>query len=111
MFQAIVSTIILVGLYKLIDSKKPEAERPKIDIWMVFSFVFAPGMFTFAVAMAISSLELPQHYLYGTYLLYFLVPLALCKVFLGYNPAQAFRYAVLVPGVVVAVERGFALLG
>ncbi len=106
MLQAGLGALILLGIYKFMNSKSDY----KVDGWIAFLFILAPGIIMFLLAAGLGLANINPNYAVWGYLLYFLFPFAFLKLSLEYETKPALKYSIVVPIVAVVTEIPFVLL-
>lgn len=106
MLQAAIAGLILLGIYKFIDTRSDY----EIDWWMAFLFVFVPGFLIMLISIGIVALGLSLSLVLLCYSLYFIFPFMFLKLSLNYESAPAAKLSGWVPVVAVLAEVPFALL-
>ena len=106
MLQAALGALILLGIYKFMNSKSDY----EIDWTMAFVFILAPGLLIFLLSIALNYFELTPELVLLGYLLYFLVPFIYLKTLLDYETKPAFNFSIVVPIVAALTEIPFLFL-
>ena len=97
-------SLVLLGIYKLIDHKKPESDDADIDWWVTVSFVLAPMFLVFMIGSMISSAGLAVELFLLAYSLYFFIPFLYLIGLMDYSVKKWFKYAIWVPLVAIVIE-------
>ncbi len=106
MLQAAIAGLILLGIYKFIDTKS----EYEIDWWMSFLFIFAPSIVIFLLNIGIGIAGInPMFALFG-YVFYFIFPLLFLKLGLDFETKPAMKVAAWVPIVAILTEIPFVFL-
>lgn len=106
MLQAVLGAFILLGIYKLMNSKS----EYEIHGTMAFVFMLAPGFMIFLISIGLAYFELSPNFVLFGYLLYFVVPFLVLKQGLEFKTKQAFSFAIAVPVVAILTEIPFIFL-
>jgi len=106
MIQAAIGALILLGIYKFMNSKS----EYDITWWMAFVFIWVPGFLLFLLSIGLNLLNLsPAFSLFG-YLFYFAVPFLILKHGLEFDRSPAIKFSAVVPIVAIATEIPFVIL-
>ena len=104
--QAAIGALILLGIYKFINSKS----EYEITWWMAFVFIMVPGFLFLLLGIGINLLNLsPMLSLIG-YIFYFAVPFLILRYGLEFQRSPAIKYSTVVPVVAILTEIPFILI-
>jgi hypothetical protein len=106
MLQAALGAFILLGVYKLMNSKS----EYEINGMMAFVFIFTPGLMIFLISLGLAYYELSENFILYGYLLYFIIPFLVLKQGLEFKARQAFNFSIAVPIVAILTEIPFVVL-
>ena len=106
MLQAAIGALVLIGIYKFMNSHSDY----EVSWVMAFLFILAPGFLIFLCSIVISYFDLNPALVLACYIFYFVVPFAYLKLLLDYQTKPAFKYSIVVPVVAVLTEIPFVLL-
>lgn len=106
MLQAALAAMILMGIYKFMNSKSDY----EVDWWMAFIFILAPGFLIFLASIGLAYFDQPPQYILAGYVLYFVIPFLMLKYGLYYKTRVAFKFSIVVPVIAVLTEIPFVIL-
>jgi hypothetical protein len=106
MIQAALGGLILIGIYKFMNSRL----EYEITWWMAFLFVLVPGLLLLLLNIGIGLLNLSPLFVLLGYVLYFIVPFLILRFGLEFERSPAIKFSAVVPIVAIATEIPFALL-
>lgn len=106
MLQAALGALILMGIYKFMNSKS----EYEVNGTAAFVFILGPGFLIFLLAILFGYLGVSPAFSLLGYLLYFFLPFAYLKYGLEYANGPAFKFAIVVPVVAILTEIPFLFL-
>lgn len=106
MLQAALGAIILLGIYKFINSRS----EYEVNGTAAFVFILGPGFLIFLLSILLAKLGLNPVFALMGYILYFLLPFAYLKYALEYENRPALKFAMVVPVVAILTEIPFVFL-
>ncbi len=106
MLQAALGAIILLGIYKFMNSKS----EYEVNGTAAFVFILGPGFLIFLLSILLAKLGINPLFTLVGYVLYFLLPFAYLKYGLEYQNRPAFNFAIVVPVVAILTEIPFVFL-
>lgn len=106
MIQAAIGAVILLGIYKFMNSKS----EYEVSGMMAFVFILGPGFLMFLLSIALNYLELSPSLALLGYALYFILPFCVLKFGLDFQNGPATKFSLVVPAVAVLTEIPFYLL-
>lgn len=106
MLQAAIGAVILLGIYKFINTKSDY----DITWWLAFVFIIVPGILILLITAGLSLMGLPTDFALLGYILYLVIPFSILRYGLDYERGPAMKLSIAVPIVAIATEIPFALL-
>ncbi|MFL0798733.1 MAG: hypothetical protein K6L73_14720 [Cellvibrionaceae bacterium] len=103
--QALLSGVILIGIYKYIDrNREAEDFDPVVDWKMAALFVFSPTVLIWLANIGIAIAQISWGFILIAYTLYFIIPFAMLKFMLEFKQERAVAYAAWVPVIAISTE-------
>ena len=100
MIQAALGGLILLGIYKFMNSKS----EYEIDWWIAAGFIFVPAIVVFLLTILFGLFEIDQTWFMAGIVLYFLFPYLFLKFSLDFQTGPAIKYSSIVPIVVILLD-------